>query len=119
MRRTAEGHGAGDVRVPRLVGLMAVDARESARARGLSVDAPGRPDFPHAVVDHVVRQYPQPGTPVPRHSVVHVWLDFDEDEGEGGGGVRVPRAPLPPPGGPRRELEEPGAGAPVVVLSSP
>ena len=109
------------MRVPRLVGLMAVDARESARARALVVDAPGRPDFPHTVVDYVVRQYPQPGTLVPRHSVVHVWLDFGEGEGEGegGGGVREPRGPLPPPGGPRRELEEPGAVAPLVVLSSP
>ncbi|MBT2903974.1 PASTA domain-containing protein [Streptomyces cellulosae] len=119
MRLTPEGHGTGDVRVPRLVGLMAVDARESVRALGLVVDAPGQPDFPHAVVDYVVRQYPQPGTFVPRHSVVHVWLDFGE--GEGGGGVREPRGPLPPPGGLRRELEEPGAGAvtPLVVLGSP
>ena len=119
MRLTPEGYGTGDVRVPRLVGLMAVDARESVRALGLVVDAPGRPDFPHAVVDYVVRQYPQPGTFVPRHSVVHVWLDFGE--GESGGGVREPRGPLPPPGGLRRELEEPGAGAvaPLVVLGSP
>ncbi|MER6855128.1 PASTA domain-containing protein [Streptomyces pilosus] len=104
------------MRVPRLVGLMAVDARASARALGLSVDAPDRPDFPSAVVDHVVRQYPQPGTEVPRHSVVHVW--FDLGPGEGGGGVRERRGPVPPPGGPRRELREPGP-PPAVVLSSP
>jgi hypothetical protein len=48
--------------------------------------------------------------------VVHVWLDFGE--GEGGGGVREPRGPLPPPGGLRRELEEPGAPASLVALSS-
>lgn len=104
------------MRVPRLVGLMAVDARESARARGLSVDAPDRPDFQLAVVDYVVRQYPQPGTEVPRDSVVHVWLDFGE--GEGGGGVREPRGPVPPTGGLQRELEEPALPH-AVVLSSP
>lgn len=104
------------MRVPRLVGLMAVDARESARARGLSVDAPDRPDFQLAVVDYVVRQYPQPGTEVPRDSVVHVWFDFGE--GEGGGGVREPRGPVPPTGGLQRELEEPALPH-AVVLSSP
>lgn len=104
------------MRVPRLVGLMAVDARESARARGLSVDAPDRPDFQRAVVDYVVRQYPQPGTEVPRDSVVHVWFDFGE--GEGGGGVREPRGPVPPAGGLQRELEEPALSR-AVVLSPP
>ncbi|MFV0134326.1 PASTA domain-containing protein [Streptomyces sp. HMX87] len=94
------------MRVPRLVGLMAVDAREAARARGLALAAPDRPDFPHAVVDYVVRQYPQPGAEVPRDSVVHVWLDFGE--GEGGGGMREPRTPRPPRGGLPRELTEPG-----------
>ncbi|MEY9486962.1 hypothetical protein RKD26_002756 [Streptomyces calvus] len=88
---TPDGRHTPDVRVPRLVGLMAVDARESARARGLLVHAPDRPDFPLVVVDHVVRQYPQPGAEVPRDSVVHVWFDFGE--GEGGGGVREPRGP--------------------------
>ncbi|MEZ3177302.1 PASTA domain-containing protein [Streptomyces pimonensis] len=107
---------APEVRVPRLVGLMAVDARESARAWGLSVDAPDRPDFRLAVVDYVVRQYPQPGTEVPRNSVVHVWFDFGE--GESGGGVREPRGPAPPEGGLRREREEP-APPRAVVLSSP
>lgn len=44
-----------DVRVPRLVGLMAVDAAETAHVQGLSLQAPGRPDLRNAVVDHVVR----------------------------------------------------------------
>ncbi|MFG3007855.1 PASTA domain-containing protein [Streptomyces calvus] len=113
---TPDGRHTPDVRVPRLVGLMAVDARESARARGLFVHAPDRPDFPLVVVDHVVRQYPQPGAEVPRDSVVHVWFDFGE--GEGGGGVREPRGPRPPTGGLGRELEEPRT-APAVLLSSP
>ncbi|MEU0053036.1 PASTA domain-containing protein [Streptomyces sp. NPDC006184] len=95
-----------DVRVPRLVGLMAVDAREAARAHGLFLTAPDRPDFHRAVVDYVVRQYPQPGAEVPPESTVHVWFDFGE--GEGGGGVREPRVPRPPAGGPPRELGEPG-----------
>ncbi|CAM5283954.1 hypothetical protein SHIRM173S_10746 [Streptomyces hirsutus] len=62
------------MRVPRLVGLMAVDARESARARGLYLEAPDRPDFHLTVVEYVVRQYPQPGAEVPRDSLVHVWV---------------------------------------------
>ncbi|MEU0334074.1 PASTA domain-containing protein [Streptomyces sp. NPDC006193] len=94
------------MRVPRLVGLMAVDAREAARARGLVLDAPDRPDFHRTVVDYVVRQYPQPGAEVPRDSMVYVWFDFGE--GEGGGGVREPRLPRPPTGGLHRELGEPG-----------
>ncbi|WP_437097112.1 PASTA domain protein [Streptomyces sp. enrichment culture] len=84
---------------------MAVDARESARARGLFLAAPDRPDFHLTVVDHVVRQYPQPGAEVPRDSMVYVWFDFGE--GDGGGGVREPRGPRPPTDGLRRELEEP------------
>ncbi|AZM76241.1 PASTA domain-containing protein [Streptomyces sp. KPB2] len=95
-----------DVRVPRLVGLMAVDAYETAHVRGLSLHAPDRPDLRVAVVDHVVRQYPRPGAQVPRESTVYVWFDFGE--GEGGGGIREPRVPRPPPGGLRRELAEPG-----------
>ncbi|MBN0046638.1 PASTA domain-containing protein [Streptomyces actuosus] len=103
------------MRVPRLVGLMAVDARQAALSRGLLVSAPDRPDFHLAVVDHVVRQYPQPGSEVPRDSVVYVWFDFGE--GEGGGGVREPRVPPPPHGGVQRELDEPGRLH--VVLGSP
>ncbi|MFJ6914523.1 PASTA domain-containing protein [Streptomyces sp. NPDC101133] len=95
-----------DVRVPRLVGLMAVDAYETAHVRGLSLHAPDRPDLRVAVVDHVVRQYPRPGARVPRESTVYVWFDFGE--GEGGGGIREPRVPRPPLGGLRRELAESG-----------
>jgi beta-lactam-binding protein with PASTA domain len=102
-----------EVRVPRLVGLMAVDARETARAQGLSLNAPDRPDFHLAVVDYVVRQYPRPGAEVPRESMVYVWFDFGP--GEGGGGVHEPRVPQPPGGGLRRELDEPGD--PRMVLS--
>ncbi|MFF8591520.1 PASTA domain-containing protein [Streptomyces sp. NPDC015220] len=94
------------MRVPRLVGLMAVDARETARARGLLLSAPDRPDLHSAAVDHVVRQYPRPGAEVPRESMVYVWFGFGP--GEGGGGVREPRVPGPPAGGARRELDEPG-----------
>ncbi|MDH6698645.1 PASTA domain-containing protein [Streptomyces griseoviridis] len=104
--------------VPKLVGLMAVDARETARARGLRVHAPDRPDLAvvdYAVVDYVVRQYPQPGAEVPRESMVHVWFDFGE--GEGGGGVREPLLPRPPTGGTGRELAEPG-GDPFAVAGS-
>ncbi|MEU9915203.1 PASTA domain-containing protein [Streptomyces sp. NPDC051001] len=94
------------MRVPRLVGLMAVDARETARAQGLFINAPDRQDFHLAVVDYVVRQYPQPGAEVPQESMVYVWFDFGP--GDGGGGMREPRVPNPSGGGLQRELDEPG-----------
>ncbi|WP_454332206.1 PASTA domain-containing protein [Streptomyces glaucescens] len=104
------------MRVPRLVGLMAVDAREAAESHGVLLAAPDRPDFPRTVVDYVVRQYPPPGAGIPRGAVVTVWFDFGEGEGGGGSGVREPRVPGPPHGGMRRELitpEEPRAMSPV------
>ena len=104
-----------EVRVPRLVGLMAVDARETVRAQGLLLTAPDRPGPAPPVVDYVVRQYPQPGAEVPRDSMVYVWFDFGP--GEGGGGVHEPRDPRPPRGGLQRELDEPGD--PNLTLSSP
>ncbi|MET9495448.1 PASTA domain-containing protein [Streptomyces sp. NPDC006552] len=94
-----------EVRVPKLVGLMAVDARGAAAGHGLRLAAPDRPDFAQTTVDYVVRQYPPPGTEVPRDATVTVW--FDLGAGEGGGGVRVPREPGPRGGGLRRELDEP------------
>lgn len=97
-----------EVRVPRFVGLMAVDAREAAAARGVLLAAPDRPEFHRAVVDYVVRQYPPPGVEVPRGAVVTVWFDFAEGEGGGGAGVREPRVPKPGGGGIRRELDRPG-----------
>ncbi|MFD5627743.1 MULTISPECIES: PASTA domain-containing protein [unclassified Streptomyces] len=97
-----------EVRVPRFVGLMAVDARETAEARGVRLDAPDRPEFHLTVVDYVVRQYPPPDSEVPRGTVITVWFDFGESEGDGGSGVREPRRSGPPPGGLHRELDEPG-----------
>lgn len=92
---------------------MAMDAREQARARGLFLNAPDRPDFARTVVEYVVRQYPQPGAEVPPDAMVYVWFDFGE--GEGGGGVREPRVPRPPTGGVPRELGEPGGAFEVAV----
>ncbi|MBD0838985.1 MULTISPECIES: PASTA domain-containing protein [unclassified Streptomyces] len=97
-----------EVRVPRLVGLMAVDACRSAEARGVLLASPDRADVRLALVDYVVRQYPPPGVEVPRGAVVTVWFDFGEGEGGGGAGVREPRSPRPPRGGTQRELDEPG-----------
>jgi hypothetical protein len=104
-----------EVRVPRLVGLMAVDARRSADARGVLLASPDRPDLHALVVDYVVRQYPPPDVEVPRGAVVTVWFGSGDPGGpggpgdtEGGAGVREPRRPLPSaPGGVRR-LDEPG-----------
>lgn len=85
-----------EVRVPRLVGLMAVDARESAAARGVLLSAPDRPDFAMTtVVDYVVRQYPPPGTEVPRGAVVTVWFEFGEGEGAAAYGSRGARSRRP------------------------
>ncbi|MFE0175250.1 PASTA domain-containing protein [Streptomyces sp. NPDC059002] len=98
------------VRVPRLIGLMAMDAREAAAQYGVRLVAPDRPDFHDVVVDHVVRQYPPPDAEVPPGAAVTVWFDLGPGEGEGGAGVREPRRPGPPGGGAmRRELDEPGS----------
>ncbi|MHC0430450.1 PASTA domain-containing protein [Streptomyces sp. O3] len=101
---------APEVRVPKFVGLMALDAREAAEACELYLDAPDRPDFHLTVTDHVVRQYPPPGTEVPPGSRVTLWFEFGTGEGDGGAGVREPRAPRTPGGGLRRELDEPTPG---------
>ncbi|MFJ9035255.1 PASTA domain-containing protein [Streptomyces sp. NPDC102406] len=98
-----------DVRVPRLVGLMAVDARSTAEGHGVRLVTPDRPDFPLTSVDYVVRQYPRPGAEIPRDAAVTVWFDLGEGDGGGGAGVRVPREPGPRGGGMRRELDEPAA----------
>jgi hypothetical protein len=97
-----------EVRVPKLVGLMAMDAREAAEAHGVLLTAPDRPDFHLTVVDYVVRQYPPPGVEVPHGAVVTVWFELGEGEGGGGAGVREPRIPNPPTGGLQRELDAPG-----------
>ncbi|MFJ6654899.1 PASTA domain-containing protein [Streptomyces sp. NPDC091377] len=97
-----------EVRVPKFVGLMAVDARETAAGRGVQLATPDRPDFHRTIVDYVVRQYPPPGAEVPRGAVVTVWFDLGEGEGGGGAGVREPRVPAPPGGGMERELDAPG-----------
>ncbi|MFJ6982507.1 MULTISPECIES: PASTA domain-containing protein [unclassified Streptomyces] len=96
------------MRVPRLVGLMAMDARETATVHGILLAAPDRPDFLHTVVDYVVRQYPPPGVEVPRGAVITVWFDLADGEGGGGAGVREPRLPPPGGGGMQRELDSPG-----------
>ncbi|WP_326781059.1 PASTA domain-containing protein [Streptomyces longwoodensis] len=103
------------MRVPRLVGLMAVDARETARAYGVLLAAPDRPEFGRTVVDHVVRQYPPPGTGIPRGAVVTVWFDFGEGEGGGGSDVREPRVPGPGGGMLERELDRPGDAFEAIV----
>ncbi|MFI0240858.1 PASTA domain-containing protein [Streptomyces sp. NPDC016845] len=96
-----------EVRVPKFVGLMAVDARGLAAAHGVRLTAPDRPGLAPTTVDYVVRQYPLPGVEVPRDAAVTVWFDLGEGEAGGGAGVRVPREPGPRGGGMRRELNEP------------
>lgn len=73
---------------------MAMDARKSAEATGLFLNAPDRPDFHQTVVEYVVRQYPQPGAEVPRDSVIYVWFDFGE--GRAAEACVSPVSPGPP-----------------------
>ncbi|GGO53056.1 hypothetical protein GCM10012286_59530 [Streptomyces lasiicapitis] len=108
MPKTPGPAGPPEVRVPRLVGLMAMDARETAAKHGVRLSAPDRPDFHDLVLDYVVRQYPPPDAEIPRGAVVTVWFDVGPQEGGGGAGVREPRRPGPPDGGLQRELDEPG-----------
>ncbi|MEE1759192.1 PASTA domain-containing protein [Streptomyces sp. SP18BB07] len=105
---------SSEVRVPRFVGLMAMDARERAEAGGVLLVAPDRPDFARTVVDYVVRQYPPPGVEVPRGAAVTVWFEL----GDEGGGVREPRHGGPPPGL-RRALDEPGVALHVPLGGPP
>ncbi len=99
--------------MPKLVGLMAVDAQATVLAHGLRLTAADRPALDEAAADYVVRQYPLPGVEIPRDAAVTVWFDFGEGEGGGGAGVREPREPGPRGGGMRRELDDPAE------LSSP
>ncbi|OON78492.1 serine/threonine kinase [Streptomyces tsukubensis] len=101
--------------VPRFVGLMAVDLPPKASVCGVRLVTPDRPDPSGLVVEYAVRQYPPPGTGVPRGSVVTVWFDRAPGDPEGGSGVREPRRPGPEGGGPRRELPEPPEPEPVTL----
>ncbi|MGA4840267.1 PASTA domain-containing protein [Streptomyces sp. G45] len=108
MPQTPGYAGPPEVRVPRLLGLMAMDARDAAAAHGVRIEAGDRAAFHEAALEYVVRQYPVPGTEVPRGAVVTVWFELGPEDDEGGAGVREPRWPRPPDGGLLRELAEPG-----------
>ncbi|MCI3932361.1 PASTA domain-containing protein [Streptomyces sp. AN091965] len=108
MPRTPGDAGPLEVRVPRFVGLMAMDARKRAAERGVRLVAGDRSELDDVVLEYVVRQYPLPEVEVPRGAVVTVWFDLGPGEGEGGAGVREPRLPGPSDGGLQRELAEPG-----------
>ncbi|GHC70789.1 PASTA domain-containing protein [Streptomyces flavofungini] len=116
MPNTPGSAGPPEVRVPRFVGLMAMDARETAAKHGVRLAAPDRPGFDDLVLDYVVRQYPPPDAEIPRGAVVTVWFDLGPHGGGGGAGVREPRRPGPPGGGLRRELDE--SGQPEVGVGS-
>ncbi|MFE9249946.1 PASTA domain-containing protein [Streptomyces sp. NPDC007088] len=94
------------VLVPRLVGLMSLDAVEQSQSRGLVTETPDRPEAPDPVA-YVVRQYPAPDTVVLKGSVVTVWFDAGPGEDGGGSGVREPLRPEPGSGGMLREANEP------------
>ncbi|QDQ16504.1 serine/threonine kinase [Streptomyces spectabilis] len=96
------------MRVPRFVGLMAMDAREKAVEHGVRLVAGDRCAFHDVILEYVVRQYPLADVEVPRGAVVTVWFDLGPGEGEGGAGVREPLLPEPSGGGLQQELTEPG-----------
>ncbi|MFD6414745.1 PASTA domain-containing protein [Streptomyces sp. NPDC060194] len=96
-----------EVKVPKFVGMVALDAREAAAERDLVLESPTTPDLPGLSLEYVVRQYPEPGVYVPWGAVVTVWFDFGGEDPGGGAGVREPRLPGPPDGGLRVELDEP------------
>lgn len=100
------------VRVPRLIGLMGMDAVGRAQEHGLVTESPDRPEEP-GEVGYVVRQYPPPGAEVPQGAVVTVWFDAWPGDEEGGSGVREPLRPEPGSGGLERELPEPDEGGPT------
>ncbi|MEU6442375.1 PASTA domain-containing protein [Streptomyces sp. NPDC047046] len=109
------------VLVPRLLGLMAMDAVTAAQEKGLATESPDDPEVLEGGLDYVVRQYPEPGARVPHGAVVTLWFDTwpDEgDEGGGGTGVREPLDPGPGASGLEREKPEPDADGPEGVAVS-
>jgi hypothetical protein len=86
----------GLVEVPDLVSLTFDEAHDRLQHVGLQAGGPD-PDGLPLTADGwargtVVRQYPDPGSRVPRHSTVRLWL---ERGGGGAAGVREPRRPNP------------------------
>ena len=97
----------GTVKVPDLLGLSWTDALAILTRSGLeAVSATPDIDVQYDQDDLrptvVVRQYPDPDTPVPTASVVRLWLE----RGDGEAGVREPRRPTPPPRFARAQRDE-------------
>ncbi len=87
-----QARGRGKIKVPRVVGLPAGEARQRLEMIGLR--AAGTDPEVDMFSRHftVTAQYPDSGAPVARGSVVRLWLE----RGDGGGaGDREPRRPLP------------------------
>ena len=84
--------GRGKIKVPRVVGLRADEARHRLEMIGLR--AVGTDPEVDVLSRHfkVTAQYPDSGAPVPRGSVVRLWLQRGDDDGAGD---REPRRPLP------------------------
>ena len=88
----AKGRSRGRIRVPRVVGMRADEARHRLEMIGLR--AVGTDPEVDVLSRHfkVTAQYPDSGAPVARGSVVRLWLERGDD---GGAGDREPRRPLP------------------------
>jgi hypothetical protein len=111
--RRAASELAGRVRrrrtvaVPDVIGLTSADALAILIQSGLeAVSAtPGielRESGDDLRPTVVVRQYPDPGTPIQPASAVKLWLE----RGDGEAGVREPRRPTTPPRAARAERDE-------------
>lgn len=95
------------VAVPDVVGLTSADALGILTRAGLeAVSATPGIELRESDDDQrptvVVRQYPDPGTPIQPASAVRLWLE----RGDGEAGVREPRRPTTPPRAARAEWNE-------------
>jgi hypothetical protein len=102
--RVRESRRAARVKVPNVVGLEWLDARDVLTAKGL-VAISAEPDAPTTPGERgwiVTDQSPESGARVSAGAVVRLWLN-----GDGGAGVREPRRPRPTPMSAREMRPEP------------
>jgi hypothetical protein len=102
--RAQEQRRAAKVRVPNVVGLDWIEARDLLSAEGLvAINAqPDSPSGPGSRGWIVTDQSPESGARAAAGSVVRLWI-----RGDGDAGVREPRRPRPTPRPAREMLPEP------------
>lgn len=106
------GHAAqgemGRVEVPRLVGMVVADARQTGHQAGVvvvsaDIDGPPLGGLTWPGIWIVIAQFPAPGTWLSRWD--NVVIEFEELRGGEEAGDREPRMPLPDPGALVAEME--------------